>query len=90
MNIADLNISKLQIIIIVFLALALIIGLYLVQKVQVFKPKAVTNILNAFDLSDDKGNPLDCDPTTTQPICRTSSLDIKIKLKPGGLEELSK
>lgn len=94
MKIGEFTISKFQIVGVVILLVGLIAGIYLVQKTQIFKPKAAAGdkILNAFEITDRDGSPLPCrmegDPPT--PTCQTSNLEVKIKLKPGGLEELAR
>lgn len=94
MKIGEFTISKFQIVAVVILLVGLIAGIYLVQKTQIFKPKAAVGdrILNAFEITDRDGNLLPCqmegDPPT--PTCQTSNLEVKIKLKPSGLQELTR
>lgn len=94
MKIGEFTISKFQIAAVVILLVGLIAGIYLVQKTQIFKPKAAVGdrILNAFEITDSAGSQLPCQMEGDPPIltCQTSNLDVKIKLKPGGLEELAR
>lgn len=59
----------------------LVAGLYLLQQQQTIKSKASSNLINAFEIKDDKGNTLVCDGNTNPPTCTTSSLNINIKVK---------
>lgn len=89
MKIGEFQISKLQLIVVVILLVGLVVGLYLVQRTQIFKPRATgETILNAFDITDVNGSPLPCRMEGNTPTCDTSSLDVKIKLKPNGTEVL--
>lgn len=90
MKIGEYTFSKLQIAGVIILLVGLIAGIYLVQQTQIFKPKAATNILNAFEITGPDGKALKCDGSTNPPTCETSSLEVTIKLAPGGLEELAK
>lgn len=86
MVLSDYQINKKQIIfllIFLILLLGLVISIYLVQRQQVFKSKATVNMLNAFEIKDDKGNIINCTPAVGDqpPICETGSLNINIKVK---------
>ena len=88
MKIGEITISKIQLAGIVVLLIGLIAGIFLVQQRQIFKPKASTSILSAFDITGPDGKQLNC-TSGNPPTCETSSLDVNIKLKPGGLDVLS-
>lgn len=72
------------------LLIAAIAGtVYLVQRQQRLKSKASgSNFVNAFELRDNNGNLINCDTSTTPPTCTTSTLDIKVKVKPENLNLL--
>ncbi len=87
MKIGELHISKLQLIVVAILLAGLAVGLYLVQRTQIFRPKAAVNLLNAFEITGPDGTPLSC-TAGNPPTCTTSSLNVNIKLKQGGTQEL--
>ena len=71
-----------QVILIIILAAGLVVGLYLVQHPQIFRPKASSNpIIDALDMEDADGNVINCDGSTNPPTCETTSADIIIKIK---------
>lgn len=88
MKIGEFQISKLQIIVVAVLLIGLAAGLYLVQRTQIFKPRAAAEdrLLEVFEITDVNGSPLPCQPKqgASPTTCTTSSLDVKIKLKPNG------
>ena len=90
MRLGDFTFSRIQLIGVVVLIVGLAVGIYLVQKTQIFKPRAAGSIIQAFDITDTNGKKLDCNGSTDPPTCTTSTLDVNIKLAPGGLEELTK
>ncbi len=63
------------------LVVGLGVGVYLVQTKQVFKSKATTNFIDAFEIKDQNGNILTCDGSTNPPTCTTSTLDITVRVK---------
>lgn len=87
MKIGELHISKFQLIVVAILLVGLAVGLYLVQRTQIFKPKAAVNLINAFEITGPNGSPLPC-VDGNPPTCTTSSLNVNIKLKQDGLQEL--
>ncbi|OGE18342.1 hypothetical protein A3F00_00055 [Candidatus Daviesbacteria bacterium RIFCSPHIGHO2_12_FULL_37_11] len=70
--------QKLQLITLAILVIGLGVGVYLVQTKQIFKPKASTNLYSAFDVTDQNGNPIDCDQSGN---CNTNSLNVKFRLE---------
>ena len=53
-------------------------GIYLVQTKQIFKPKATTDLYNAFSVSSNEpGKEVTCSGST----CQTNTLNINIKLE---------
>lgn len=71
----NLKISRKQIIITLILILGIVFSVILVQKPQIFRSRAY-EVYNAFEITDGKGNTLNC----TQNTCQTDSLDIQIKV----------
>lgn len=71
-----------HIILIIILGVGLIVGVYLVQHPQIFRPKASANpIIDALEMKDVDGNVINCDGSTNPPTCETSTQDILIKIK---------
>lgn len=85
MYFGETYISKLKlglgVLLILALGAGLIGGVYMLQQQQNLKSKASANLINAFEIKDDKGNTLSCDGSTNPPTCTTSSLDINIRVK---------
>lgn len=75
--------------VIIILILGIIVLVYLVQKTQIFKPKAFTNAGQAVEVTvSDSNSPLSYDEPANS--FETNSRSVKIKLKPETLEELKK
>lgn len=72
-----------QIVLIIILAAGLIVGVYLVQHPQIFRPKASGEslIIQALDMKDSNGKDINCDNSTNPPTCETETSDITIKIK---------
>lgn len=66
---------------VLLLVVGLGVGVYLVQTKQIFKSKATTNFIDAFEIKDKDGNILTCDGSTNPPTCTTSTLDITVRVK---------
>ncbi len=81
----DINtLSKKQIISIIAIVLILVAmvgGVFLVQRQQQLKSKASGNFVQAFEIKDANGNVIQCDGSTNPPTCNTSTLDISVKVK---------
>lgn len=57
------------------------IGLYLVQKQQIFKSKAASSaIIDALEIKDNEGKTINCDSNNSPPTCDISDPNITIKL----------
>ena len=78
MNIHIFKNQKVQLITIAILVAGLGVGIYLVQTEQIFKPKASTNPYNAFDITDQNGNQLNCDQRGN---CSTPTLNVNFRLE---------
>ncbi|MDP3973391.1 MAG: hypothetical protein Q8P92_01025 [Candidatus Daviesbacteria bacterium] len=71
-----------QLIILLGLAIAIPLSVFLVQNTQIFKGKAYQDeIFEAFEFKDSSGNILSCDATTNPPTCTTQSPDITVTIK---------
>ncbi len=58
------------------------VGLYLVQHSTIFKSKASqAPILDALEMTDSTGNPIQCDASTNPPTCNISSPEVNFKIK---------
>ena len=86
--------SKKQIILLIVIILIIIaipVGIYLVQRTQVFKPRADTqpgSWAQAFEFKDGNGKPINCDYSTDPPVCTTDTSDINVRVKPEHLDLL--
>lgn len=72
---------------IILLLIGIAVGVYLVQNKGFFKFNSKANtseIIQALDLRDADNNPLQCDESVSPPVCYTSSLDIKLRVKNKG------
>ncbi len=76
-DIRILNKTKWQLIGLTVLIIGLILSLYLAQQVQKYRSKASQEVLNAFEVTDEEGRPLEIEGDTY----KTQSLDVKIKVK---------
>lgn len=74
---------------IVFLIAGLVVGVYLVQTKQIFKSRAMYDIERypsnprlheAFDLTDENGNPLRCNEENGNYTCYSKTRNVKINL----------
>lgn len=75
--------------VVIVLIIGIIVGVYLVQKTQIFKPKAFTNAGQTVEVTvSDSNSPLSYDESANS--FETNSRSVKIKLKPETLEELKK
>lgn len=64
------------------LIIAIPLTVYLAQTQQIFKSRASSSpVLDAFEIKDSEGNPINCDSSTNPPTCTTSTQDITIKIK---------
>lgn len=70
------KLPKVVILIITILSLILVVG-YLTTHPQIFKSKAAVNTSDAFEITDDQGNPIYCENN----VCTVHSLNLKIKIK---------
>ena len=78
MNIHILKSQKVQLITLAILVAGLAALIYLVQVRQIFKPKATTDLYNAFSVSSNEpGKTVTCTGST----CQTDTLNINIKLE---------
>lgn len=78
------TLSKKQIIgivAIVLILMAMVGGVFLVQRQQNLKSKASGNFVQAFEIKDANGNIIQCDGSTNPPTCNTSTLDINVRVK---------
>lgn len=68
-----------KIILVAVLIAGIVVGVYLVQIRQVFKPKAFADVNEAFEVTDDQGNSLKdkCKGDT----CQIDSLKVNIRIK---------
>ena len=78
-----LSIKQIIGIIVVFVLVAgLAVGVYLVQRQQTIKSKASAgSFVNALEINDQDGKPIQCDSTTNPPTCTTGTLDVTVKMK---------
>lgn len=72
-----------HLLLILILAAGLVVGVYLVQHPQIFRPKASGEslIIQALDMKDSEGKDLNCDHSTDPPTCETPTQDITIKIR---------
>ncbi len=71
-----------HLILIIILAIGLVVGLYLVQHPQIFRPKASSNpLIDALEIKEADGKIINCDSSANPPTCETSTQDITIKIK---------
>lgn len=69
---------------IIILLTGIVVGVYLIKQKGffTFRSKAEQpEILNALELTDQDGNPLECNGAVTPITCTTSTLYIKVKMK---------
>ncbi len=76
MNLTGISVKSVLIIILIIIGLFL--SLYLVSRQQIFKSKASSQIWQAFEITDEYGNPIICDENNT---CITKTLKVNLKLK---------
>lgn len=93
MKIGEITVSKLQIAIVVILIIGLAVGVFLVQRTQIFKPRAdvgAIDLTKAFKITNDQGVELRCEPAqgSTPVTCTTDTLNVQISVK--DLNELTK
>lgn len=75
-----------HILLIIVLLIGLVGGVYLVQRSELFKTKSkatASEILEAVEIRDANGNPLQCDTSTDPnlPTCTTTTKDISVTVK---------
>lgn len=70
-----------QIAVVLLLLVGVGIGLYLIRNPQIFRPRASTHVVNAFEFKDAEGNLIRCDTSTNPPTCVTPTLDISVSIK---------
>ena len=94
MKIGNYTFSKLQIAGAIILLVGLIAGVFLVQRTQIFKPRADVgpiNLKSAFKITNKNGTELQCEPDQSGVLtCTTDTLEVNISVKEGGLQELLK
>lgn len=83
MKIGDIKLNKSQIITTLLLLIGLLVTVTLVQRQQIFKSKASSDINSAISVTDPAGNELEYVGNNTY---NTNSLDVKIGIK--DLEQL--
>lgn len=67
---------------VLLLIAGIIVGVYLVQKQQLFKSKASSApIIDALEIKDNNGKIINCDSNTNPPTCEISDPNITIRLK---------
>ena len=78
-----LGVKQMIAIIVVFvLIIGVGVGVYLVQRQQTIKSKASAgSFVNALEINDQDGKPIQCDSTTNPPTCTTGTLDVTVKMK---------
>lgn len=76
-NIFGVQVNLFQILIVFVLVVGLVLGIYLVTHPQIFKSRAATDILQAFEVTDEQGNQVPC----INGVCRTHSLKLNIRVK---------
>lgn len=99
LKIGEFTFNKLQLIGIVVLLVGLIVGIFLVQQTQIFKPRASTtgpDLTKAFKVTNERGETLNCvretrnaDGSIKDPVtCTTDTLNVNIQVQ--DLAELTK
>lgn len=67
---------------VLLLMAGLLAAVYLVQRQQTMESSAAEGeFVNAFEIRDKNGNILTCDSSSNPPTCKTSSLDIEVRIK---------
>lgn len=67
---------------VLLLIVGISIGVYMVQKQQIFKSKAASApIVEALEIKDSEGKIVNCDSNTNPPTCNISNPNISIKIK---------
>lgn len=71
-----------HIVVVLLLLISLIVGVYLVQRQQVYKSRAAVDLGQAFNITDTQGTPLRCATASDGVLeCETNSLDVKIGIR---------
>lgn len=85
MEIMDTNLKILKqrksLIIIMILLLAIILGVFLVQRPQIFKSKAGNEVFNAFEVKNSNGQILQFTDNPGTRIYQTDDLNVNINVK---------
>lgn len=71
------------IVLFVLLIVGIVIGVYLVQHPQIFRPKASegNQIIPVLEMKDSQGKEINCDASVNPPSCETETQDITIKVR---------
>ena len=80
--------GAIQVIIAIVLFLALVIGVFLIQRQTTIKSRASSNLIQAFDIKDANDKEVNCDGSKNPPECNITTQEISIKVK--DLELLTK
>lgn len=72
-----------HILLFVLLIAGIVIGLYLVQRPQIFRSRANegSQIVSIMEMKDSNNKDIHCNTSTTPPVCETETQNISIKIK---------
>lgn len=68
--------NKLRLISLIVLIIGLIVGVFLIQKPQIFKSRANIDVSSAFSISGNQGESVNCSGNT----CETEATDVTIEV----------
>ncbi len=72
--------------VVLLLIAGIAVGVYLIQKQQIFKSRASSApIIDALEIKDNEGKVINCDSNVNPPVCTISSPDVTIRLANPGV-----